>query len=135
MGNIIVILFFPWHFSMFKFLYILAFFGKGLVITLLPVDFYNQLNAQSDPLLLEVRIMDDYKVGHIEGAQWAGSRIVLDSILDISSKNTPVLIYCEYGHRTKSVTQIIEKRGFKHIIELKGGLDLWQEQGYPLTGK
>ena len=118
---------------MFKLLFVLAIFGKVVVSSLLPYDFYNQLKEESDGLLLDLRIQEDFKAGHIESAQWAGNKIVLDSIAATYSQETPVFIYCDYGQRTKSVIKLLKKKGFKQIIELEGGLDIWIKQGFPLS--
>jgi hydroxyacylglutathione hydrolase len=118
---------------MFKFLFIMAFTGKVVVTSLLPYDFYHQLKDPSEVLLLDVRMQEDFLAGHIENAQWAGSKTVLDSIVATYSKDTPVLIYCAYGERTKSVIKLLKISGFKQIIELEGGLDLWIKQGFTIT--
>lgn len=118
---------------MFKIPLVLVFIGKCICISLLPFDFYNALHTPSEVVLLDVRILEDYQAGHIEGAQWAGSQIVLDSLMFNYNKEAPVLIYCDYGQRSKTVIKLLKRRGYKQIIELEGGIDLWSEQGFPLT--
>jgi hydroxyacylglutathione hydrolase len=118
---------------MFKFLFILTFVGNGILTSLSPYDFFNLLGKQTDVLLLDVRIKAEYEVEHIASAQWAGSEMALDSIVANYPKQEPVFIYCDYGQRTKSVVKLLKKKRFKQIIELEGGLELWKEQGFPLS--
>lgn len=119
---------------MFRILFILGLFGNGVVTVFSPFEFYNQLNAKSNILLLDVRVQEDYNARHIEHAQWAGSAVVMDSIISSYNKDSLVLIYCDYGQRTKTVIKLLKKSGFKQIGALEGGLNLWMEQGFPLTG-
>jgi len=37
-------------------------------------------------------------------------------------KNSNFAIICRTGHRSKTASQILEENGFKHIINLKGGM-------------
>jgi rhodanese-related sulfurtransferase len=120
---------------MFKVFFLFMLFGKVLVSQLPPFEFYEQLKAESDVLLLDVRTMEDYKTGYIEGAQWAGKQSVLDSLLSQYPKDGIVFIYCDYGHRSISVIKLLNKNGYKRIIELEGGLDLWKNQGFPLINE
>jgi rhodanese-related sulfurtransferase len=118
---------------MLTFLFVLVLFGNGPVTQLSSYEFYNLLNSNSDVLLLDVRIQEDYNSGYIERAKWAGTEMVLDSILTSYSKDILILIYCDYGQRTKTVIKLLEKKGFKHIKELEGGLNLWLEHSFPLV--
>lgn len=37
----------------------------------------------------------------------------------------PVYVYCTKGYRSNKAAQILEKAGFKQIIDLKGGFENW----------
>jgi rhodanese-related sulfurtransferase len=120
---------------MFKFLLIVAVLGKVVVTSLSPYDFYIQLRDQPNVLLLDLRMWEDFETGHIENAQWAGNKAVLDSIVASHNKEEPVFIYCDHGQRTKAVIKLLKKSGYKQIVELEGGLDVWIRQGFTLSDK
>jgi rhodanese-related sulfurtransferase len=49
----------------------------------------------------------------------------------VKDKNEPFVIYCAHANRTKSLGQGLDKMGFKHVYELKGGI----ENGWIKAGK
>jgi len=120
---------------MYKLIFLLLIFGNSSVNSLSPFDFHNYLLSEDNVILLDVRNYEDYNKGYIENALWAGNRDALDSLLINYDKNQPVLLYCSYGYRTKTVIKILKKKGFKQIIELNGGIDLWINQGFPICNE
>jgi rhodanese-related sulfurtransferase len=49
----------------------------------------------------------------------------------VKDKSKPLIIYCAHANRTKSLGQGLDKMGFKHVYELKGGI----ENGWIKAGK
>jgi len=50
----------------------------------------------------------------------------------VKDKNEPILIYCAHANRSKSLGQGLEQMGFKHVYELKGGIENgWIKAGKP----
>ena len=49
----------------------------------------------------------------------------------VKDKNQPFIIYCAHANRTKSLGQGLDQMGFKHVYELKGGI----ENGWIKAGK
>jgi len=41
----------------------------------------------------------------------------------VKDKKEPVLIYCAHANRTKSLGDGLSQMGFKHVYELKGGIE------------
>ena len=65
------------------------------------------------------------KDGRYDAMKWlsAFSKIV-------KSKNQPFIIYCAHGNRTKAIGQFLDQVGYKHIYDLKGGLEYgWIAKG------
>jgi rhodanese-related sulfurtransferase len=83
--------------------------------------------------VLDVRSADEFKSGHLEKA--LNIDINNSQFEDLSSKldkSKPVLVYCLAGARSKKAGQILRKKGFT-VLELKGGIDAWQEEGLPVV--
>jgi len=49
----------------------------------------------------------------------------------VKDKNEPFIIYCAHANRTKSLGKGLDKMGFTHVYELKGGI----ENGWIKAGK
>jgi len=50
----------------------------------------------------------------------------------VKDKNQPILIYCAHANRSKALGQGLDQMGFKHVYELKGGIENgWIKAGKP----
>ena len=50
----------------------------------------------------------------------------------VKDKDQPFIIYCAHANRTKVLGQGLEQMGFKHVYELKGGIENgWIKAGKP----
>ena len=50
-------------------------------------------------------------------------------------KTKPVFVYCAVGGRSGKATQQLQQAGFKAVYNLSGGMQAWQQAGYPTTKK
>lgn len=84
------------------------------------------LDSKSDLIILDVREEEEYITGHAVGA-------TLFTLADINeesakavipSKDTPLLIYCRSGRRSRLAAQILEELGYKELYDV-GGLIGW----------
>jgi phage shock protein E len=50
-------------------------------------------------------------------------------------KTKPVFVYCAVGGRSGKATQQLQQAGFKTVYNLTGGMQAWQQAGYPTTKK
>lgn len=46
--------------------------------------------------------------------------------------STTLAVYCWSGHTSARAVQILRKLGYRHIVELRGGMLAWQAAGLPL---
>ena len=82
------------------------------------------LKADKEILLIDVRSPQEYKEFHLEGA----INLPLYDIEEkarkqIKRKDTPMMIYCQSGSRSKRAIQILKQEGYENLYEIKGGLD------------
>jgi len=100
-----------------------------------PTEFSQKIDSE-DGQLIDVRTPGEYKSGHIEGA--VNIHIYdndFEQRIDTLDKNKPVYVYCKVGGRSSEAVEIMQAKGFKHIVELKGGIDAWNEAGKPVAKK
>jgi rhodanese-related sulfurtransferase len=81
---------------------------------------------------LDVREPDEYAAGHIEGAHFAPLG-ELESRIDSLPKDRPVVAYCGHGERAATAVSLLERAGFDTLLNLDGGVEAWQREGYELV--
>lgn len=96
--------------------------------------FSDKLNAESNPVLLDVRTPGEFSGGYIKGAinidYNSGDFSEKVNKLD---KSEPVFVYCLSGGRSSSAANQMRSSGFKNVIELKGGIMKWKAAGLEVT--
>ena len=50
-------------------------------------------------------------------------------------KTKPVFVYCAVGGRSSKAAQQLQQAGFKTVYNLSGGMQAWQQAGFPTTKK
>jgi rhodanese-related sulfurtransferase len=98
-----------------------------------PAEFAQKLNS-GEGQLIDVRTPKEYKSGYIKGA--VNMHLYdndFEQRIDTLDKNKPVYVYCKVGGRSAEAVTLMKKKGFRHIIELDGGMDAWNEAKLPIT--
>ena len=72
------------------------------------------------------------KAAHIEGASW--------SPLDTLNSNLPALdpdrriaVHCKSGYRSAIACSILQRAGFRNVVNVLGGFDAWQSANLPFV--
>ncbi len=95
-----------------------------------PAAFSEKIKSTTDITLLDVRTPEEYVVGHLPNAiniDWTGDQF--NATTEKIDKTKPVFVYCMSGGRSHSAAQDLQKRGFKNVTELKGGILKWRAAG------
>jgi hydroxyacylglutathione hydrolase len=81
--------------------------------------------------VLDVRREPEFVAGHIEGANWWPlDRFKLaPPEIDLSRA---LAVHCKSGYRSMIACSLLERAGFRNLINLRGGLDGWQQAGLPV---
>lgn len=85
-------------------------------------------------VLIDVRTIEEYNGGHIEFAKnidFNGSNF--ESEIAKIDKEKTIFIYCLSGGRSSAAVSFLEKKGYKNIFELEGGMLAWRSVGLPET--
>ena len=94
------------------------------------------LLIQDSIQLVDVRTLEEFKQGYIEGAQ--NIDYLSDTFdLDIQNldKTKPVILYCKSGGRSAKSSKKLLNVGFIEIYDLEGGITRWKEEGFEIRFK
>jgi glyoxylase-like metal-dependent hydrolase (beta-lactamase superfamily II)/rhodanese-related sulfurtransferase len=107
----------------------------GLALSTIPqidAEFLaGQLRKQ--PLqVLDVRREPEWKAGHIEGAIWwpLDNFKVAPPEID---RNLPIAVQCQGGYRSMIACSLLQRAGFRNVINVMGGFDAWQQANLPVV--
>jgi hydroxyacylglutathione hydrolase len=80
--------------------------------------------------VLDVRREPEWDAGHIEGANWWPLDNFRISPPEIDH-DVPVAVHCKGGYRSMIASSLLQRAGFKRVINVIGGLDAWQQAKLP----
>ena len=80
--------------------------------------------------VLDVRREPEWDAGHIESATWWPLDNFRVSPPEID-QNAPLAVHCKGGYRSMIASSLLQRAGFKQVINVIGGLDAWQLANLP----
>lgn len=96
-------------------------------------DVESALASDSVPVLLDVRTVDEFTEGHIEGA----INVPLDELtanLDLlPDLDANIVVYCGSGHRSALGMAALNLLGYENAVSMLGGTRAWAGADLPLT--
>ena len=76
-------------------------------------------------ILVDVRSRQEYQEGHLAGAINIPEYEIIRRVeKEITKKNQLIVIYCQYGGRSRNVYIMMRKLGYTNVYNLYGGLDM-----------
>jgi len=81
--------------------------------------------------ILDVRTREEYDAGHIAGSVLIPNEVLLNR-LDEVPRDKPILVYCRSGRRGAISSQDLIDNGFSEVYNMEGGINEWQNAGYPV---
>lgn len=91
-------------------------------------------NARLSSLhLLDVREPDEWRAGHIAGAQHIPLGQLRERLAEIP-KDASILAVCRHGNRSEAATRGLRTLGYS-VENLEGGVTAWMRAGLPLEGE
>lgn len=89
-----------------------------------PKDVVNMLSSK-EGILIDVRTPTEYESGHIKGAINFPLQILKQEMdKNNISKDTPIILYCQSGVRSKNASKLLEELGYSKVYNL-GGINSW----------
>ena len=96
--------------------------------------FQSLMKEVENSTILDVRTIDEYEQGHIEGAQMADiSSSAFQYVIAKLDKSKSVFVYCLSGGRSSQAADALASAGFTSIYNLDGGMLAWNMANLPVS--
>jgi hydroxyacylglutathione hydrolase len=85
--------------------------------------------------VLDVRRDPEWEAGHIEDATWWPLDNFKVSPPELNHE-APLAVHCKGGYRSMIACSLLQRAGFRNVVNLSGGFDAWQGAKLPvISGK
>ena len=78
-------------------------------------------NFYLDVLIVDVRSVEEFESGHIQGAINVPLNDISENEMFLNKK---IILYCQSGRRSEKAALLLEKLGYKNILDM-GGIQDW----------
>jgi hydroxyacylglutathione hydrolase len=85
-----------------------------------------------DLQVLDVRREPEWDAAHIAGATWWPLDNFKVSPPEMDHES-PIAVHCKSGYRSIIAASLLQRAGFKNVINLTGGFDAWQQANLPIV--
>jgi len=82
--------------------------------------------------VLDVRRAPEWQAGHIADAAWAPLDHFNAALPDLD-REAPLAVHCKSGYRSMIACSLLERAGYRNLINVKGGFDAWQQSQLPFV--
>jgi phage shock protein E len=98
---------------------------------------FKKLIDEKKSVLVDLRTSDEIiNKGKIKGAQQIDFLDKnVETIIEKLDKKKTYLIYCAGGGRSSDCAELMQKMGFKEVINLEKGFDDWKRKGFEIEKK
>ncbi len=96
-----------------------------------PEELYTKLR-ESNLQVLDVRREPEWDAGHIEQAIWWPLDNFRVSPPEIDHA-VPLAVHCKGGYRSMVASSLLERAGFRNVLNVVGGFDAWQAANLPVV--
>lgn len=87
---------------------------------------------KEDLTILDVRSIEEYESGHIEGSLNIYTGLIPKRYQEIP-QDKPIAVICKSGTRSGFASSILLRLGIKDIYNVMGGMTSWKNAGYPVS--
>jgi rhodanese-related sulfurtransferase len=90
------------------------------------MEAFKQRRMQPEPVtILDVREVEEYRAGHVEGSILIPLGI-LPYRIDQLNSDDEIIVVCRSGNRSLDACNLLRKHGFRRVVSLAGGLSSWK---------
>ncbi|MGH9438829.1 MAG: rhodanese-like domain-containing protein, partial [Terriglobia bacterium] len=98
------------------------------------VGLKRKIDRGEDFVLIDVREPHEYQIGRIPG-----SKLIplgeLPKHLNELDPNAEYIMQCKTGARSQKATDLLKQHGFKHVLNMTGGITAWSDKVDPSVPK
>jgi hydroxyacylglutathione hydrolase len=95
------------------------------------IDIQTANRQHSDAVMVDVRGHDEHTERHIPASLLLPMGYVIERLEQLP-RDRQLIVYCNSGVRSQTVTGLLQNHGYENVLNLVGGIDAWQEAGLPL---
>jgi len=109
--------------------------GAGFDLAMLreiTVQELQQQLAKNGMQVLDVRREAEFMAGHIEEAAWWPLDRFRISPPEVDL-DVPLAVHCQSGYRSMIACSLLQRAGFKNVVNVSGGFGAWQEAKLPVA--
>jgi len=90
--------------------------------------------AQKGFILIDVRSADEHATGFIPGTDLnIDFREIKTRHREIGAQlDDHIVVYCQSGHRSNIAAETLADLGYRHVYNVSGSMNAWQEAGFPV---
>ncbi|MBI2680342.1 MAG: MBL fold metallo-hydrolase [Candidatus Solibacter usitatus] len=82
--------------------------------------------------VVDVRREGEWEEGHIEGAVLKPLNQLVRMMDDLDSRR-PIVVHCAGGYRSSAATSLLQRAGYRQVMNVTGGFGAWKAAGLPVT--
>jgi hydroxyacylglutathione hydrolase len=97
------------------------------------VELHERLPA-GELQVLDVRREPEWEAGHLETANWWPLDNFRVSPPEVD-RDSPIAVHCKSGYRSMIASSLLQRAGFKNVINVTGGFDAWQQAKLPVVSE
>ena len=87
-----------------------------------------------DFVVLDVRTPEEYQKEHLENAEFLDVKSSeFEAELEKMDKEKQYFVYCKAGVGGCKAVELMQKHGYKKVINITGGIDKWKSKRLPVT--
>jgi rhodanese-related sulfurtransferase len=88
------------------------------------------LKTRDSVVLIDVREQDEFRAGHLPGAQGIGRGILEYHIADeVPDTEQEIILYCRGGNRSALAADSLRAMGYENVLSMRGGYRQWNAEG------
>ncbi|MFX1286455.1 MAG: PKD domain-containing protein [Promethearchaeota archaeon] len=90
------------------------------------------IDRNKNAIILDVRTPSEYETVRINDSTLI-PLAHLESKMDELDKEDFIVVYCKSGGRSQEASNILKEHGFLYVHNMEGGIEAWQEAGFPVV--
>lgn len=98
---------------------------KNTVPLIYTEDLSKKLKLGQKLYILDAREREEFEQGSLPGARYIGYKNIAWDALDGIDNDAELIVFCSVGYRSERIGEKLQKKGYKKIYNLYGGIFDW----------
>ncbi|MDH5366922.1 MAG: rhodanese-like domain-containing protein [Cyclobacteriaceae bacterium] len=102
---------------------------KGTVPLIHQDDLNQLIDNNKSIIILDTRTSEEFKISAIKEAKFIDYDNFKPTDVKSIDKTDTIVVYCSVGYRSERIGEKLQKLGYKHVLNLYGGIFDWVNSG------